>query len=151
MRLKTGLILLSLCFLCGCGKVEEPDVVVQPDLRPVMTEYTWNELSLKGITPVTSFEEQGDEINIYPYNNNEQHISIRKIFISSNNFWSTVTDSYSGTENCIKRDKYTFITFDNQTTVCYFPIDEESAYVLESTLPSGYVDLTAKMLCSIGI
>ena len=146
-----AMLLLCVSLLSGCGKEEEvQEPVVEPDLHEIVLEYNWDGLDLKGITPVSSFEADGENLNIYPYYNNDAHISMRKIFISSNNFWSTVEKVYSEGDNYIKREKYSYVTFDNQNTVCYIPIDEETAYVIESsTLPSGYIDLFARMFCSI--
>lgn len=146
------LTLLLLCsVLIGCGQ-ETVVETVEPELRPISTEIVWDGLSLETITPVTAVEASDSEINIFPYNNNDAHITVRRILISNNGFWNAAISTYKDSENFRSTAKYSYVTLADATTYGYLPIDEEYAYIVfSSDLPSSYVELVLDVLCNSNI
>lgn len=148
MRKSVTLIILITLIISGCGESEEIVEPEIPDLHPIQSEFTWDSISMNSISPVGAFEEQGDIIKIFPYHNTESYISVKKIFLSGNNFWETFTREYATTHNLVQRDKFSLITTETGTSLCLVPIDSESGYlVVTENLPSYYVELVANQLC----
>lgn len=151
-RYKSILIALSVLVLMlnGCGKTEpelevsEP-VQVQPPLHEMADSVNWDNLTIKGITPVTAFESSGAELTIFPYYDNDNHIIIEKIITSKNAFWDSVLDEYSGSNDLIIRKHYSYVTTDNGTTIGLLQMDDY-AYTVKSSLPSYYVDAVLSAL-----
>ena len=153
MRIKTLiLICLFLLILSGCGdeQVEESSAVL--DLHPISDSTVWDNITIEAITPVTAFEINDDALKIFPYNNNDKHITMRKIVISRNGFWNTVETIYDGSDNLHVTSDYVLITMSNHCTYGYVPIDDEWAYIVSTeSLPSSYVEAFLRMLCSTNI
>lgn len=132
---------IMLCLLLmGCSSEPVTESPVIPDKRPVMSEFSNGSISMNSITPRTSYEDSGDVVCIYPYNNSDEHITIEKILVSDCGFWTTVISEYSESNNLVKRDRYSLITLSDGTTYGYIANSEDTAYVLRSSLPSSYVE-----------
>jgi len=150
---KLGLVILCLVLLCGCTtskeNINDTEVTTTEESLPISESIVWENITISNITPVTSFEIRGDGLFIFPYNNNNTHITLRKIFISNNGFWDTVVSTVS-VDNVIVSDfGYELVTLPNGNTLGYVPIDDESAYLVKTeTLPSSYVELVLEQLCN---
>lgn len=132
---------VMLCLLLvGCSSEPVTETPVVPDKRPVMSEFSNGSISMNSITPRTSYEDSGDVVYIYPYNNSDEHITIEKILVSDCGFWTTVISEYSESNNLVVRDRYSLITLSDGTTYGYIANSEDTAYVLRSSLPSSYVE-----------
>ena len=148
---KSVITVLCLCllFITGCDEEIEEPVVESVDLRPITTSIVWDNKVIQNISPVSAFESSTDMLQIFPYNNNDKHITIRKIIVSDNGFWNTVMLGYEGTENIIVTEQYSLVTNNKECTFGYIPIDYEWAYIVYSeTLPSSYVEYVMKVLCN---
>ena len=149
MRKRFYLILLLALMLTACG--EEPVIEVQepPPLHNITDVFVWDSLVLESITPCNSYEAFGDDLQIFPYYNDTKYITIRKIVLSDTGFWETVSAPYKGTENFLSSDKYSLFTMTNGTTIGYFPMSDDYAYVvITDSLPSSYVVAVLNLLCN---
>lgn len=139
------MLILSL-FLSGCGK--EKEVVAKQDLYPIMSQTVWDDITITAITPVCSFISDADSLKIFPYNNKDVYISVKKVVISDNSFWKTVEAEYKSTANIKKGDGYSLITNKEHVTYGYVLINKEYAYVTSAAkLPSSYVQEVCKVIC----
>ena len=133
--------------ISGCGS-EEVVVEESVELRPIVTSITWEDMTIESFTPVTSMEATDSELSIFPYNNDERHITIRKIIISDNSFWDTVLSTV-GDNNVIKKKEYSVITLSSGESYGYMEVGEDSAFIAYSAdLPSSYVASSLEVLCS---
>lgn len=143
--------LLFTALLTGCGEQDTEPVIETPPLHEITTSVVWDNLTLSQITPVTSIVVSGDSLDIFPYNDNDMHITVKRILISDNDFWQTVFNTQD-TENTMTCDEYSLITTSSGATYGYLEIDEESAYIaFTDSLPSSYVWSALEMLCNSGI
>lgn len=145
--------------LAGCSQkdfeepeeVEEIDTVVdEVTLHEITDSIVYDNKQLTHITPISSFEADGAELNVFPHFNKEQHINVKRIVISGNKFWTSVCKDAKQTDNYKKNAKkgYTLVSHEG-TTYGYVEIDDEEAYlVTTSDLPSSYVELVLEQLCS---
>ena len=145
----TMCLLLALVLCCGCGKEKsDEEVVVVQDLRPISTEVTWDNISIKQITPVTAFETDASTTKIFPFNNSDKYITIEKIVISDNGFWETLSTGYKDTNNFKTADSWSLITTTDSISIGYLQLDEENAYIVKTnSLPSSYCILVLEQLC----
>lgn len=150
---KLAIVLIGVTMLlCGCGKQEE-EVVSEPvpvsHLHEPTESIVWNNMLLNGITPVTSFESTDDTLTIFPYYDNDAHITVRKIIISDNAFWNSVISQYIDSDNIKYVNDYALVTNTDGKSFGYIGIDEKTAYIISTdTLPSAYVESTLKLLCN---
>lgn len=144
--------LLAVCvLLTGCTSTNDvPKIVQENALHNVSDSIVWDNMCINAITPVCAFETQGDVLFIFPYNNNDSHITVRKILISNNGFWDTVKNSYNESDNIRETDKYSLVTTMSAETYGYIPIDDEYAYIVTTgTLPSSYVECILQSICNL--
>lgn len=142
--------LLIAMSLCGCGDTDKGEEVVSTEesLHEISDSVVWDGMTIKSITPVCSFELNGDDLQIFPHYNNTAYINVVKILISDKAFWKTVSTPFIDTDNYIKANGYELITTEDGNTLAYIRNSEEYAYLVSSnTLPSGYVSLVAEVLC----
>lgn len=145
-----GLVIGLALLLSGCGETEpvQQEVVDQPPLHTQASQFDNGTISMNSITPVTAFEDLGDEVQLFPFYDCDKHISMKIILTSNNDFWSTLLDSYTDTGNRQDFEKFSLITTSSGNTMTLLPIDDEHAILVESsTLPSGYVKAAADELC----
>lgn len=148
LKLKYFLPMLLVLLLTACGEEPEPEVPPTPPKHAQAALFVWDELTVNAITPVTAFETNGSDLQIYPYFDDDKYILMRKIFLSNNNFWNTVTATFQDTDNYISSESYSLFTLENGYTVALIPIDEETAYVVSSNqLPSAYVEKVCDTIC----
>ena len=143
------LICLPLLLLVGCGKTE-PEAVEEPEviLHTVSESFDDGTVSMNSITPTTAFETVDEEVHIFPFYNSDKYISLKKVFISDNGFWDTMTSAYTDTNNLKSYDKYKLITTEAGKSIVMLPYGDDSALLIESSdLPSGYVKAVADALC----
>lgn len=136
------LCVIILMTACGAAEAEEPvfESPVSYMHQPAVS-YTWSGISFDNLFPASSYEESGESLNIFPYYNNDSHITVRKILISGNDFWDNVIKQYTGTDNIRNLENYSYVTNASGMTVGYYAIDDKSAYIVSTdTLPSGYVE-----------
>ena len=136
------LCVILLMTACGAAEAEEPvfESPVSYMHQPAVS-YTWSGISFDNLFPASSYEESGESLNIFPYYNNDSHITVRKILISGNDFWDNVITQYSSTNNIKNLENYSYVTNESGETIGYLAIDDTYAYIVRSsTLPSGYVD-----------
>lgn len=150
MRKVILLLIVIVPLLFGCTK-EEPVVPTAPDLHPVVQNYLWGNVSMNSITPCCSIVENGSCIEIYPFNNNEAHITIEKIVISENGFWETFSKEYTQSDNFVSTESYSYFTDSNSVTHGYIASSDDYAYYVYTTLPSAYLEEVMVMLCSTAI
>ncbi len=149
MLVLIGCLVLVSTLLTGCGsKVEESlESESNPALHEISENVEWDGLTLDAITPVCSYETSGDELHIFPYNDNDSHITVKLIFTSINAFWKSVEKSYKDTDNIAIFDNYSLVTNEDGVTYGLLRKDKESAYlVYADTLPSSYVGLVLEEL-----
>lgn len=142
--------LLIAMSLCGCGDTDkcEEAVSTEESLHEISDSVVWDGMTIKAITPVCSFELDGDDLQIFPHYNNTAYINVVKILISDKAFWKTVSTPFIDTDNYIKANGYELITTEDGNTLAYIRSSEEYAYLVSSNkLPSGYVSLVAEVLC----
>lgn len=148
---KKAVIVLSLAcvLIAGCSKSADETTPMDTSqaLREIQESYTWGELEVNNISPVTAFEESGGELKIYPYNDGDSFVVVKVVYTSINDFWNTVKKTYSKTGN-YKKIGDTFVVTD-KTGVTYgmVKIDDDSSYLVSSTLPSSYVESVVLDLC----
>lgn len=156
MRKKAVVVIFILVsfLLAGCSNksVNEDDTVndvVESSSRVILDSYDWENITVEKITPVTAFEVMGDELHIFPYNDGDDYVAVRIVYNSDNNFWGSVQNVYSGTDN-FKEVGSTFLVT-NETGVTYgmVEIDEEESYLVSSSLPSSYVESVMLQLCRL--
>lgn len=144
--------LLAVCILLtGCTSTNDVTEIVQENaLHNVSDSIVWDNMRIDAITPVCAFETQGDALFIFPYNDNDSHITVRRILISNNGFWDTVKNSYNESDNMRETDKYSLVTTTSAETYGYIPIDDEYAYIVTTeTLPSSYVECILQSICNL--
>lgn len=149
-----SLVLLICCTVfCGCSEKNETSVEEESKpLREISSEIVWNDLTLSPITPVCAFEINGGQLDIFPYNDSDFHISMKVIFTSDNKLWSSVKRNYNGSDNLQVYEPFSIVTVENGTTYGYMDRDENSAYLVSTeTLPSSYVVRLLEELCNVGI
>lgn len=148
MRKRFYLIVFAVLLLTACGS--EP--VIEPEpvfLHQQSSSIVWDNLNINQITPCNAYEFNGADLQIFPYYNDTKYITIKKIILSNNNFWDTVTEPYKDSENYQAFDSCSLFTLNNGMTIGIKPIDDENAYVVFSdTLPSSYVRAVLKILCN---
>lgn len=150
--MKRKLLLLSLVvFLLGCGEEEivlpEP-VYVPPPLHTQMDRITWDSHLFENITPVTSYEESGDSLKVFPYFNGDFYILIEKIYLSDNKFWDSVISDYIGTPNGVDYDEFSLFTTGQGVTLGLVMADDGSGYLVRTdNLSSAYVKRVCEVLC----
>lgn len=144
-------MLSVLCIsLGGCASDKEDTSVIEtPPLHGTVTDIQWEGLSLQAITPVCSYELQDSDLDVFPFNDNDAHITMKKILFSGNGFWDTVIREYVNTDNLVVTDKYTYVTFTNGATYGLLMSDVDYGYlVFTESLPSSYVKLVLDTICN---
>lgn len=146
---KQVIIIACCCLLCGCSSTSNEVVPTeQPDLHEVVTSITWDNKEIDIKSPVSSYQIDGDQLIIYPYNNSDKHITLKKVLISNCRFWDTVEKGFEK-ENLKKTDRYSIVTNKSGMTYGYMPISKTDAYIATTdTLPSSYAQELLDILCS---
>lgn len=147
-----GLITTVFVVLSGCSaKTDKVNTEVVTPLHEITKEIEWNDITLEALTPVCSYEIEDEVLYIFPYNDNDFHITVKEIFISDNGFWKTVLKS-TKKKNKVKKDKYSIVTNEKGETIGFLEKDKNSAYLVQtSELPSSYVLYVLDYLCNIDI
>lgn len=147
--IRVALLLSLLLLLTGCGEQEEVEVPEVPVtyLHEQADSVLWDDKTISAITPCCAFDSQSDVLTIYPYFDSDVSVTVKKLLLSDNNFWSAITSPLE-VDNCYTTEEYSFATMPNGTTVGMVPIDSEMCYWVSSNqLPSGYVQAVLKVLC----
>lgn len=148
MKSKWVLVTLCILFLSGCGEEEVPPVPTPPPLHTQAQSITWDGMEITEVTPVSAFEITDTCIQIFPYFNSEEYISIERIYVSENDFWNSVTSEYEGTPNHKKDTNWELFTLPSGITLGCVIIDDDECYIIRTeALSSAYVEKVCKMLC----
>lgn len=145
--LLTCLVLLS---LTGCGGSEEVIVAEtppSPPLHEVQTSAIWDNLTFSSITPVTSFESNGDYLKVFPYNDSQKYILVKQYLSSKNDAFSQLA-SVCTEESIVTKDNYTLYTTPAGVTSALISC-EDVDYLVQTELPSYYCEMVCDMLCQL--
>lgn len=148
MRTKTfAALALCLMLLTGCGEEPVEEVPYVPKHQQ-QASYQWDGKVINGLTPVSAFEQSGDDLQIFPYFDADDYIIMKRIFKSGNGFWETTVAPYKETENYVTTKDYSLVTMDTGATYAWIDIDDETAYLVSTaTLSSAYVREVCDQLC----
>lgn len=147
---KCLILLLCMLLLNGCGKEEVEEVIlpVEPPVSEQASEGVFDGYTITAIGPVCGFIDYGDSLEIYPYYDSVQHITIEKILLSDLPYWETIKDSQSETAVISEYDNYSMITTVDGTTYGYYEESDNWAIIAYSdTLPSSYVKAVMLRIC----
>ncbi len=136
--------------LTGCGEPEEPPQMEEIPVTYLHTQadnVSWDNKVIEAITPCCAFDSAADKLIVYPYFDSDLSVSVEKIMLSENEFWSAITGPLEK-DNTSTKKEYSLATLPNGNTIGMLPIDEEFCYwVISYDLPSGYVRAVLDALC----
>lgn len=150
MRYKVLLCsVLLMLLLCSCG--EQEVIIPEQTPKPMHVQEdstTWDGKLISGISPVSAFDTSASELKIFPYFNSGDYILVKRIYLSDNQFWSSVSHAYIGTPNYVDKNAYSYFTLESGTTIGWVLITEDECYVVQTnTLASAYVEKVCELLC----
>ena len=142
--------LVCVLLLAGCAAKEEPEVIPAPaDLHSIQAYTDWNSIHIDAFTPVCAFEQDGDCLHIFPYNNSTRHITIEKYLYSENRLFEQLTKARSDT-NKVETQQYSLFTNSDGMTYAFVPVSENFGWLVSSDLPSSYCIKVVEQLCKQG-
>lgn len=94
------------------------------------------------------FMEVDDTLEIHPYYNSSEHITMKKILLSDLPYWETIKESQSETAVVKEYDKYELMTQADGSTYGYYKESDDTAIICYSfDLPSSYVKVVMDRIC----
>lgn len=139
MRIAAPLILALALMLTGCS--EEPEEIIEPHI-PVSTQgdnYVIGNIHVESAGDSTGYIGLGnDSVNVYPYYDLSENITIRKIIISDQDWWDTITEGIE----VLDCGSFQIYQDTSGTSYGYMPVDDTHALFCKTVnLPRDYLKL----------
>lgn len=143
--LSTTIIVLCL-LLSSCRSEAVPETTEEP---VVTLHVDWEDVGIDYTSDIRVTIDEDNTLNIFPDKDSNEYISMRKIFISNNNFWNVVEERVS--DELVITGNATLFNYNNYA-VWYLPIDDESCYVAYTdTCTEEQLNTMLSTLCNFDI
>lgn len=139
MRVAASVVLALAIILTGCS--EEPEEIIETHI-PVSAQgdnYVLGNVNIESAGDYTGYIGLDiDSVNVYPYYDLTENIMVRRIIISDQDWWNTVTEGI-GVIDCGNFQIYQDVS---GVSYGYMPIDETHALFCKTVdLPMDYLKL----------